>query len=95
MSAYPGAAPKALFGSFYAPNITPHPKDGLGGWRAGDITYYLKTGFLPDGDFAGGAGVEVIESTTSRLTDADRAAISAYLLSLPPTQGPCSDAATF
>ncbi len=31
-------------------NITPHPKDGLGGWRAGDITYYLKTGFLPDGD---------------------------------------------
>ncbi len=70
------------------PNITPHPKDGLGGWRAGDITYYLKTGFLPDGDFAGGAMVEVIESTTSRLTDADRAAISVYLLSLPPAPGP-------
>jgi mono/diheme cytochrome c family protein len=70
------------------PNITPHPTDGLGGWRAGDITYYLKTGFLPDGDFAGGAMVEVIESTTSRLTDADRAAISVYLLSLPPSPGP-------
>ncbi len=69
-------------------NITPHPKDGLGGWRAGDITYYLKTGFLPDGDFAGGAMVEVIESTTSRLTDADRAAISVYLRSLPPRPGP-------
>ena len=95
MSAYPGAALKAPFGSFCAPNITPHPEDGLGGWRAGDITYYLKTGFLPDGDFAGGAGVEVIESTTSRLTDAARAAISAYLLSLPPAPGPCSDAATF
>ncbi len=69
-------------------NITPHPKDGLGGWRAGDITYYLKTGFLPDGDFAGGAMVEVIESTTSQLTDADRAAISVYLQSLPPMPGP-------
>ncbi len=32
--------------------------------------------------------VEVIESTTSRLTDADRAAISVSLLSLPPTPGP-------
>ncbi len=73
-------------------NITPHPKDGIGGWRAGDIAYYLKTGFLPDGDFAGGAMVEVIESTTSRLTDADRPAISVYLRSLPPTPGPSPDA---
>ncbi len=70
------------------PNITPHSKDGLGEWRAGDIAYYLKTGFLPDGDFAGGAMVEVIESTTSRLTDADRAAVSVYLMSLPPRPGP-------
>ncbi len=69
-------------------NITPHPKDGLGGWRAGDITCYLKTGFLPDGDFVGGAMIEAIESTTSRLTDADREAISIYLLSPPPTPGP-------
>ena len=30
---------------------------------------------------------EVIESTTSRLTDADGAAISVYLPSLPPTPG--------
>jgi hypothetical protein len=32
--------------------------------------------------------IEAIESTTSRLTDADRAAISIYLLSPPPTPGP-------
>ncbi len=76
------------------PNITPHPKDGLGGWRAGDIAYYLKTGFLPDGDFASGAMVEVIESTTSRLTDADRTAVSVYLLSLLPRPGPWPDTAT-
>jgi hypothetical protein len=70
------------------PNITPDPKDGLGEWSAGDIAYYLKTGFRPDGDFADGAMVEVIESTTSRLTDADREAISVYLSSLPPAPGP-------
>ncbi len=87
-------AARELAGNRNGPNgkkvadITPHPKDGLGGWRAGDITYCLKTGFLPDGDFAGGAMVEIIESTTSRLTDADRAAISVYLRSLPPTPGP-------
>lgn len=73
------------------PNITPHPKDGIGGWSAGDLAYYLKTGFLPDGDFAGGAMVEVIESTTSRLTDADRAAIVVYLLSQPARPGPRPD----
>jgi hypothetical protein len=32
--------------------------------------------------------VEVIESSTSQLTDADRASIWVYLLSLPPTPGP-------
>ena len=69
-------------------NITPHPKDGIGAWGASDIAYYLKTGFLPDGDFAGGAMVEVIESTTSQLTDGDRAAITVYLQSLPPRSGP-------
>jgi hypothetical protein len=83
----PSDTPKGPDGK-KVPNITPDPEDGLGGWRAGDIAYYLKTGFLPDGDFAGGAMVEVIESTTSRLTDADRAAISVYLLSLPPMPGP-------
>ncbi len=65
-------------------NITPHPKDGLGGWRAGDVTYYLKTGFRPDGDVAGGAMSGVIEDATAHLSDADRAAIAAYLSSLSP-----------
>ena len=42
----PGArdAARELAGNLNGPNgqkvanITPHPKDGLGGWRAGDIT---------------------------------------------------------
>lgn len=70
------------------PNITPHEADGIGRWSALDVTYFLKTGFLPDGDFAGGAMTEVISESTAHLTDADRAAIAAYLLSLPPRAGP-------
>ncbi|MCH7795076.1 MAG: hypothetical protein IH900_08065 [Proteobacteria bacterium] len=64
------------------PNIT--PEDGIGRRRAGDPTYYLKTGFRPDGDVAGGAMSGVIEDVTAHLGDADRAAIAAYLSSLRP-----------
>ncbi len=64
------------------PNITPDPEDGIGRWRAGDLN--LKTGFRPDGDVAGGAMSGVIEDATAHLSDADRAAIAAYLSSLPP-----------
>ncbi len=68
------------------PNITPHPRDGIGDWCESGVIFFLKTGFYPDGDAAGGAMAEVIEDATSRLDDADRAAIAAYLrdlLSLP------------
>lgn len=66
------------------PNITAHQKSGIGAWRDSDVAYFLKTGFLPDGDVAGGAMTEVIEESTSHLTDADRAAIVMYLKTLPP-----------
>lgn len=51
-------------------------------WSAEDIAEYLKSGFTPEFDTAGGTMVEVIENT-SALPDADRAAIAAYLKSLP------------
>ncbi|MEX0759359.1 MAG: cytochrome c [Tistlia sp.] len=66
------------------PNITPHQEDGIGAWDATDMTFFLETGFLPDGDVAGGAMAPVIKDSTSRLTAEDRAAIAAYLLALPP-----------
>lgn len=68
-------------------NITPH-EDGIGDWSAGDIAYYLESGFTPDFDFAGGAMTDVIEHSTSKLTAADRQAIAAYLKTLPPLPGP-------
>lgn len=70
------------------PNITPHETDGIGDWSESDITFFLKTGFLPDGDVAGAAMTDVIEYSTSRLNDADRAAIATYLMSVEPIAGP-------
>lgn len=61
------------------PNITP----GELTWSAADIAEYLKSGFTPDFDTAGGEMAEVVRNT-ARLTDADRAAIAAYLKALPP-----------
>ena len=58
-------------------------------WSEADIAEYLKSGFTPDYDSAGGEMVEVIENT-SRLTDEDRLAIAAYLKAVPasPTGAP-------
>ena len=75
-------------GKGWVPNITPA---GLRGsdvvWSEKDIAGYLDDGMTPDGDFAGGAMAEVIRNT-SLLGAGDRAAIAAYIASLPPMQGP-------
>jgi len=70
------------------PNITPDSATGIGDWVEIDHTYFMETGFLPDGDFTGGAMEEVVENTTSRLTLEDRKAIAAYLMALPPLPAP-------
>jgi mono/diheme cytochrome c family protein len=64
------------------PNITP-AADGIGSWSEADIATALKTGLLPGFETFGGTMIEVQENM-AHLTDADRAAIAAYLKSLPP-----------
>lgn len=78
-------------GEGWVPNITPV---GLGHWGSDnvawsekDIASFLDDGMNPAGDFAGGAMAEVI-SNISLLSADDRAAIAAYIASLPPRQGP-------
>ena len=51
-----------------------------------DVAEYLKSGFTPDYDTAGGSMVDVVENT-SRLSDDDRAAIAAYLKAVPKIDG--------
>jgi mono/diheme cytochrome c family protein len=69
------------------PNLTPGP-GGLSEWSDSDIAYALKSGVTPDGDFLSDAMGEVIENSTSRLTDGDLAAIAKYLKDLPPRSTP-------
>ena len=60
------------------PGLTPDRLD----WSAGDIAYYLETGFTPDFDSAGGHMVEVIENF-AKLPAEDRQAVAAYIKALP------------
>jgi mono/diheme cytochrome c family protein len=69
-------------GKGFVPNITPDDT-GLASWSAKDIAYVLETGITPDGDVLGGAMTKVQENM-AHLTPGDRAAIAAYLKSVPP-----------
>ncbi|MGR3677453.1 MAG: c-type cytochrome [Paracoccaceae bacterium] len=61
------------------PDLTPTGLD----WSEGDIAEYLKSGFTPEYDTAGGEMADVVENT-SKLSDEDRLAIAAYLKIVPP-----------
>lgn len=71
-----GAA--AAEGEGRVPNITPGRLD----WSAGDIAYYLETGFTPDFDSAGGSMADV-QRNMAKLPAPDRDAIAAYLKAVP------------
>lgn len=75
------AGAKAAEGDGIVPNITPQ-SSSIGEWSQGDIAEYLKSGFTPDFDSAGGAMAAVVKNT-GRLSDQDRAAIAAYLKAVP------------
>jgi len=66
---------------WFAPDLTPVPRSGLGDWSAADIVQFLKTG-RNSHEWAVGTMREVIADSTSRLSDADVAAIAAYLKSM-------------
>ncbi len=68
------------------PNLTPDGRTGLGNWSEDELATYLNSGMDPDGDFAGALMADVIEHGTGRLTEADIAAIVAYLRALPPVE---------
>lgn len=72
-------------GKGWVPNITPH-EDGLASWSVSDIAYLLESGFTPDYDSVGSSMADVV-ANTSKLSAEDRAAIAAYLKSLPPRPG--------
>lgn len=70
------------------PNITPHPKNGIGLWSADDMVNFLKTGTPPFGEETGDPMDAVIANSTSHWTEDDLKAATKYLLSLPPRTTP-------
>jgi mono/diheme cytochrome c family protein len=72
-------------GKGWVPNVTPHA-DGLAKWSEKDIAYLLETGTTPDFDSVGSTMADVA-ANTGKLSPEDRAAMAAYLKSLPPRPG--------
>jgi len=71
-------------GESWVPNIT---QAGIASYSAGDIEEILATGTNPEGDSVGGDMAAVVRNT-GQLAKDDRAAMAAYIKSLPPVQGP-------
>src|SRR2546423_5641751 len=44
-----GRALKTPFGTFFGPNITPHPQAGIGRWSEADFVRAMREGVRPDG----------------------------------------------
>ena len=64
--------------NWWAPNITNDVRTGLGSWSQDEIVEYLRTGRNVHAAASGPMG-EVVEISTSRMTDADLHAIATYL----------------
>jgi mono/diheme cytochrome c family protein len=78
---------KALSGgvvdNWYAANLTGSAVDGLGKWSHAELVKYLATGRNIYAT-AAGSMQEKVTTSTSHMTDSDRAAIATYLKSLVP-----------
>lgn len=73
------------FGTFYGPNITPHPERGIGAWSEEDFVQALRHGVSPDGRHY----FPVFPYTSyTRMTDDDLSDLRAYIFSLPPVDHP-------
>ena len=77
-----GRALKTPFGTFYGPNITPHPQAGIGRWSEADFVQAMRHGTRPDG--ANYFPAFPYPSFT-RIVDSDLRDLWAYLRTLPPS----------
>jgi mono/diheme cytochrome c family protein len=77
-----GRALKTPFGTFYGPNITPHPQAGIGKWSEADFIRAMREGRRPDGAHYFPA---FPYPSFTGITDADLRDLWAYLRTLPPS----------
>lgn len=79
-----GHALKTPFGTFVAPNISPHVEDGIGGWDVADFANAVMRGISPQGAHYYPA---FPYTSYARMEVQDVADLFAYLKTLPPVAG--------
>src|SRR5438270_103119 len=83
-----GLGLKSPFGTFYAPNISPHPDDGIGQWSEADFVTAMREGSSPEGQHY----YPIFPYTSyRRMRLADIRDLFAYLKTLPAVEGRAKD----
>jgi mono/diheme cytochrome c family protein len=83
-----GVAIASPFGTFYAPNISPDPDDGIGRWSEADFVNAVRKGISPDGThyFPAFPYTSYAHATVPDVRD-----LFAFLKTLPPVKGKVRD----
>ncbi len=79
-----GAALKSGFGTFYMPNISPDPADGIGGWTTAQFVNAMRQGVSPHGQNEYPA---FPFTSFQRMTANDLRDLLGYIKTLPPVSG--------
>jgi mono/diheme cytochrome c family protein len=83
-----GVAIPSPFGTFYAPNISPDPDDGIGRWSEADFVNAVRKGISPEGThyFPAFPYTSYAHATVPDVRD-----LFAFLKTLPPVKGKVRD----
>ncbi len=79
---------KTPFGTFVAPNISPHETDGIGSWSVTDLANAMRNGVSPDGRHYYPA---FPYASYVRMENSDIADLYSFLMTLPATNGRAPD----
>jgi mono/diheme cytochrome c family protein len=83
-----GLALKSPYGTFYSPNISPHPKDGVGAWSEANFVTAMVKGTSPDGRHY---FPSFPYTSYQRITLNDLRDMFAFIKTLPPVEGRIRD----
>ncbi len=75
-------------GGWQAPNITPDPVAGLGGWSEDEVVAFLRDGYVKGRGVAAGSMAEAVEHSLRYLTEEDLRAVAAYLKTVKSVADP-------
>lgn len=75
---------KSPFGTFYVPNLSPHPRDGIGGWTLAQFQRAMRGGVSPEGRHY---YPSFPYTSYQRMTREDLRDLFGYILTLPAVEG--------